>query len=146
MATIKAAKVGVTHHVRSNARVPYVSEWVLDFAKTTVASGDVVEVLSVPAGSVILFGGAEVMEASNASITFTVGTAADADQYVAVGDAATVGYSASVAGAGTARFTAAADTIDVTVTGAPTKGKIRVFAVLSSTEEVPAPGIAQVGS
>lgn len=147
MATISAYKQGATHHVRSNAKVPYVAEWDLDFSKTAVATGDVVETLYVPKGSVILFAGAEVMEVTGSAVTFTVGTGADADQYVASGDANVAGYSTSPAGAGTALpVFAAADTIDVTVTGAPTKGRIRVFAVMTSVEEVPAGTIAKAGS
>lgn len=147
MATISAYKAGTTHYVRTNAKVPYVAEWVLDFSKTTVASGDVVETLYVPAGSVILFGGSEVLEAADSATTFIVGTAADADQYVAAGNAQTVGYSTVAATAGDARAVfSAADTIDVTVTGAPTSGRIRVFAVMTSVEEVPSPGIAKIGS
>lgn len=146
MATINASKAGATHHVRSNAKVPYVAEWTLDFAKTTVASGDVVEVLAVPAGSVILYAGAEVMAEADVTATFVVGTAADDDQYVSAGNAEVAGFSTPTVNAGTARFVSTADTIDVTVTGTPTEAKIRVFAVMTSVEEVPAPGIAQVGS
>lgn len=147
MATVKAYKPGATHYVRSNAKVPYVAEWVVDFAKTAVATGDVVEALYVPKGSVILFAGAEVLEATGSAVTFTAGTATDADQYVVAGNANTVGFSTPAATAGTALpVLAADDTIDLTVTGAPTKGRVRVFAVMTSVEEVPAGSIAKVGS
>lgn len=147
MVTTSAYKPGDTHYVRTNAKVPYVAEWVIDFSKTAVATGDVVEALYVPAGSVILFAGAEVTEATGVVTTFTLGTAVDADQYVAAGNANAVGYSTAAATAGDARTVyTASDTIDLTVTGAPLKGKVRVFAVMTSVAEVPAGSIAKVGS
>lgn len=150
MATISAYKAGQTHYTRTNARVPYVAEWVIDFAKTTVASGDVVEALYLPKGTAVLFAGAQVKEASTATgaVTVAIGPGTDPDQYVASlnAKAADGTYGTPAATAGDVFFAAAADTIDITVTGDPTDGKIRVFAVLTTVEEVPAPGIAQLGS
>lgn len=151
MATISAYKAGQTHYTRTNARVPYVAEWVIDFAKTAVASGDVVEALYLPKGTAVLFAGAQVKEASTAAgaVTVAVGPGTDPDQYVASLNAkAAAGTYGTPAATATDLFFAAtaADTIDITVTGAPEDGKIRVFAVLTTVEEVPAPGIAKVGS
>lgn len=164
MADIAVYKAGETHYVRSNARVPYVAEWVVDLAAAATKKGsalaatDVIQALYVPAGSLVLFAGVQVVEemtgtSTDATIDLGATSITDADKWVDGFDldAASAGDYATPASAAItpAAFFPAADTIDVTIatqTGTITGGKLRVFAVLTSVAEVPSPGIAQVGS
>lgn len=164
MADIAMFKAGATHYSRNNARVPYVAEWTVDLAEAAVTKGsalavsDVIQALYVPAGSVVLFAGVQVMEAmtgtsTDATIDVGATSLSDPDKYVDGFDldGAAAGAYATVASAAVtpASFFPAADTIDVTIatqTGTITGGKIRVFAVMTSVADVPSPGVALVGS
>lgn len=159
MATISTLDInGATHPtMNGNVRIPYTVDFVLDFAKALTAKGsalaaaDVIEVLDIPAGSVVLSVGAEVTAvADSTTLTLTVGTGADADEWVAALDGKTLGWSADLDSVPTVNTYAAADTIDVTLatlTGTLTSGKVRVFATLIDvSDKSRRPGIAQLKS
>jgi hypothetical protein len=142
MATISLVQGGTTGHPsRTSVKQPYVVSRVVDFAEalatkgSALASGDVVEALAIPAGTMILAGGAEVLTSGNA-------TAATVDVDIAAGDDYVDGQSVLTAGylaAGTngavdhvERLTAA-DTLDLKIaslTGTLSTGTVRVYAVL----------------
>ena len=114
-------------------RVPYLIENTIDVSAINGDSGaaqnDVLRVLDLPAETLVMEAGIEVITALSSSVTMDLGiTGGDVDIYVD-GDGNGTGYSAATA---TARHIAAsADTLDVLVLGAAAAaGKIRVWAVM----------------
>ena len=125
MATYDVVGVGVagTRPSRRNpgVRVPYLVENTIDISQVNAGSGtatnDVLQVLNIPAETLILHAGIEIITALSNSVTLDLGiTGGDVDTFVD-GDAKEVGYSVLTA---TARpVIASADTLD-----------LRVFAIL----------------
>ena len=114
-------------------RTPYLVENTIDISAVNgdsgTASGDVLQVIDLPAETLIMEAGIEVLTACSSSVTFDLGiTGVDVDIYTD-GDTNATGYSTLTA---TARSVAAtADTLDVLQGGAAsTVGKIRVWALL----------------
>ena len=114
-------------------RVPYLVENTIDISAVNgdsgTASGDVLQVIDLPAETLVMEAGIEVLTACSGSVTFDLGiTGVDVDIYTD-GDTNATGYSTLTA---TARSVAAtADTLDVLQGGAAsTVGKIRVWAIL----------------
>lgn len=169
MATISTLFVdGTTHPTRAMTNVAYVVEAYVDWAEaaeekgSALAAADVIQAIRVPAGTLILQAGLEVISVAtgeSADVTLDLG-AADADLWVdgfdldaaAAGAYATlVGDAGSGAGAGPVVLNTTADTIDITIataTTAPTGGVVRVFAVLAdvSQKSLKQPSIAQLAS
>lgn len=135
---------GTYPDVRNQA---YLVEAVLDIdrlvaagAFTAAATGDIFELLTIPAGTLVVSAGAEVLKVFNGTTPTVDIDFAGGDDIV---DGASVG-SAGYLAAGTngtiigtdspayVQFVTTADTIDVTltVTGSVTAGKLRVFAVV----------------
>jgi hypothetical protein len=127
----------------------------VDFAAAATAKGsalaaaDVIECLNVPANTLILNAGLEiitVLGGESSDTTFDLGvTGVDADNFVDGfdADAAAAGAYAQNAAAFQPLIVGAADTIDLliaTATTAPTGGKVRVWAVLCDIGAKPAPG------
>jgi len=116
----------------------------VDFAAAATAKGsalaaaDVIEAISVPANSMILNAGLEVITVAGGEsndTTVDLGTATDADNFVDGFDldAAAAGAYAQNAAAFQPIVVGTADTIDLTIataTTAPTSGVVRVWAVL----------------
>jgi hypothetical protein len=125
-------------------RMPYFKEVLVDFAAAATAKGsalaaaDVIEAISVPANSMILNAGLEVITVAGGEsndTTVDLGTATDADNFVDGFDldAAAAGAYAQNAAAFQPIVVGTADTIDLTIataTTAPTSGVVRVWAVL----------------
>ena len=125
-------------------RMPYFKEVLIDFAAAATAKGsalasaDVIEAISVPANSMILNAGLEVITVAGGEsndTTVDLGTATDADNFVDGFDldAAAAGAYAQNAAAFQPIVVGTADTIDLTIataTTAPTSGVVRVWAVL----------------
>ena len=114
-------------------RTPYLVENTIDISAVNgdsgTASGDVLQVIDLPAETLVMEAGIEVLTACSSSVTFDLGiTGGDVDIY-ADGDTNATGYSTLTA---TARHVAAsADTLDALQGGAAsTVGKIRVWALL----------------
>jgi hypothetical protein len=117
-------------------------------AGVTLATGDVFELLTIPANTLVLAAGAEVMTAFNGtSPTVDIDFAAG-DDIVDGGNVATLGYLASgtngqanvvTTGAAStfAQFVTTTDTIDVLLnfTGTVTTGVLRVYAIIVRLEE-----------
>lgn len=164
MATIDLATEGAAglHPSRNgNVKVPYLVEVEIDLAAavtakgSALAQGDVIEAIPVPAGTVILAGGANcksVMTGTSTDLTLDIGvTGGDVDNLVDGWDfdAATAGAFATTVGVNEPVFVTTADTIDilfVTQTGTVTGGVIRVFALLLDVSDAKAPGIAALAS
>jgi len=139
MATYDLTAAGGTTGHSSNDRTPYLVENTIDIAAINGDSGaaqnDVLRALDIPAETLIMEAGIEVITACSGSVTLDLGiTGGDVDRYVD-GDTNATGFSAPTATART--IVASADTLDVLVLSADsTAGKIRVFAVLCDVSGV----------
>ena len=146
---------GAPRPVRSLTNMPYFVEKTIDFAAAATAKGgvlaaaDVIEAIDVPAGTMVLNAGLQVVTVATGESndnTLDLGiTGVDADCFVDGFDldAAAAGAYAQNAAAFQPLIVGAADTIDLliaTATTAPTGGKVRVWAVLCDIGAKPAPG------
>ena len=143
-------------------KFPYFVEADLDFAAAAAAKGsalataDVIQVLTVPAKTVVLAAGIEYKTAvagGVSALTISLGvTGVLATAWLSAFDlfAATVGAFPPTNSAAYPITTGVAnDTIDVLlagVTGTLASGKIRVWALLCDTQGTANPGIVQPGS
>lgn len=161
MALISTLDVaGTTHPTRAgNAIVPSMRFFEVDFAKALAAKGsalaaaDIIEAITLPAGSVVLGAGAFVKTVADATtLTVHVGTGVDNDEWVASldGKAAAGTYGADLNSDTTWKTYAASDTIDVTLatlTGTLTTGKIVVYALVADVRDRAfRPGLAALKS
>ena len=114
---------------------------VVDFSSFTNAAGDVVQVIEVPANTLCLYAGLDVLTADGAgnSGTLSLGDGADVDRYVAA-STATAGMETTRARAGDSSMGttsvgygvyADADTIDLVIATGAVDCKGRVFCVLA---------------
>ena len=134
MATYNVTGVGGTTGHPSNGRTPYLVENTIDISAVNGDSGtaadDVLRVIDLPAETLVMEAGIEVITALSGSVKLDLGiTGGDVDIY-ADNTANTTGYSTLTA---TARHIAAsADTLDVLEASstASSVGKIRVWAIL----------------
>ena len=142
MATYDKTGAGGTTGHPSNGRTPYLVENTIDVSAINssagTVSGDIVQALDVPAETLVMTAGVEVITALSSSATIDIGWAtatsgndsADGDRWVD-GDTNATGYSTILVATGGAVAFAAADTIDATIAGADSSaGKIRVWAVM----------------
>ena len=139
MATYNVTGPGGTTGHPSVVRRPYLVENTIDISAINGDSGaaqnDVIQALDIPAETLIMEAGIEVLTALSSSVTLDLGiTGGDVDIYVD-GDTNATGYAALT---GTARHIAAsADTLDVLVlSAASSAGKIRVWAVMCDVSGV----------
>tara|TARA_Y100000114_G_scaffold3276_1_gene2704 strand:- start:125 stop:562 length:438 start_codon:yes stop_codon:yes gene_type:complete len=139
MATFdKTGQGGTTGHP-ANGRTPYLVENTIDISainsNSGTANGDVVQALDIPAETLIMEAGIEVITALSSSATMDLGiTGGDVDRYVD-GDTNATGFSTLTATART--IVASADTLDILTAGADSSaGKVRVFAVLCDVSGV----------
>jgi hypothetical protein len=133
MATYNVTAAGGTTGHPANGRTPYLVENTIDVSAVNsdsgTADGDILQCLDIPAETLIMEAGVEVITALSSSATIDLGiTGGDPDRYVD-GDTNATGFSTLTA---TARvIVASADTLDAKIAGAASSaGKIRVFAVL----------------
>ena len=139
MATYNVTGPGGTTGHPTRSRRPYLVENTIDISAINGDSGaaqnDVIQALDIPAETLIMEAGIEVLTALSSSVTLDLGiTGGDVDIYVD-GDTNATGYAALT---GTARHIAAsADTLDVLVlSAASSAGKIRVWAVMCDVSGV----------
>ena len=129
MATYDRTGAGGTTGHPSNGRTPYLVENTIDFTPFDPAANDIVQAIDVPAETLIMEAGIEVITALSSSATMDLGiTGGDVDRYVD-GDTNATGYATLTA---TARVVvASADTLDILTAGADSSaGKVRVWAGL----------------
>ena len=120
MATITAT-LAPAHGGDSRGRQPYMVEQTIDLTANSIAPGDVVQALTVPANTKIIAAGIQVTASATQNTgtdaTAILGTAVDDNEYVAAFDidgAADGAYAPSAAVAGDIVITSA-DTLDVTI-------------------------------
>ena len=150
MATVTTLSNAVgagTHPSRGVRQMPYVVENTVNLASVVtalgaaIASGDIVEALQIPAQSIVLSAGIEVISAVTGNVVVSLGvTGVTAKAYIADAtmNASTAGTYFAGATAGYPIVSQSADTIDVlfgTVTTAVTAGKLRVWAVLCDVQD-----------
>ena len=133
MGTLNVTGAGGTTGHPSNGRVPYLVENTIDLSQIRGDTGpdntDILQVLDIPAETLVMEAGIEVITALSSSATMSLGiTGVDVDIYVSGADNSAA-YKTLTA---TARSIAAsADTLDVVIGGADSSaGKIRVWAVM----------------
>lgn len=142
MATYDKTGAGGTTGHPSNGRVPYLVENTIDISAINssagTADGDIVQCLDIPAETLVMTCGVEVITALSSSATIDIGWAtagsgtdtADPDRWVD-GDTNATGHGVIVKATGSEVVFAVADTVDATIAGAASSaGKIRVWAVM----------------
>ena len=130
MATLTQTGAGTGQGHASSGGVPkvYAQSTVIDGTSTALTSGDVYQAINVPANSVVLSAGIDVITAGTGTGTLALG-----DGTVTYVAAATQSAGQMTSGDALAELAvtyAAADTLDVTVATANVNSKIRVWAVL----------------
>ena len=138
MATITAT-LAPAHGSSSRGRQPYMVEQTIDLTANSIAPGDVVHSITVPANTKIMAACLQVTASatmnSGTDATAILGTAVDDNEYVAAFDidgASDGAYAPSATVAGDIVITSA-DTLDVTLAGSGgsfTAGTLRVYAVM----------------
>ena len=138
MATITATLAPAMGNSQ-RGRNPHMVEQVVDLTANSIAPGDVVQCITVPANTKILAAGFQVTSSATMNTatdaTATLGTDADADEYVTAFDidgAADGAYAPSVT-VSADLVIGTADTLDLTLAGSGasfTAGEIRVYAVM----------------
>jgi hypothetical protein len=139
MATITATLAPAMGNSQ-RGRNPYMVEQVIDLTANSInPNGDVVQCITVPANTKIIAAGFQVTSSATQNTgtdaTATLGTGADADEYVTAFDidgAADGAYAPSVT-VSADLVIGSADTLDLTLAGSGasfTAGEIRVFAVM----------------
>lgn len=107
-------------------------EVVVDFSKVAAVSGDIVQVLTIPANSVVIKTGVKVLTAETGTISVGLGAGTEFDTSVNVGvTGCTIGDGSGATGT----YFAAEDTIDVALLSADLdSGKISVWAIFAQLE------------
>ena len=121
---------------RALARMPYILEEVVDFAEMaadlTIGTTDVIQVLKLPAKTLVLFAGMDKLtaETTNTTAQLALGDGDSAGLYVAAATIASVAHSTIASTANDGKAYASADTIDITISvDDPVNAKVRVYAV-----------------
>ena len=139
MATYNVTGVGGTTGHPSNGRTPYMVENTIDVSAVNGDSGsaqnDVLKCIDVPAETLIMAAGVEVLTACSSSVVIDIGVTgstagfSDPDAYVDAYDATGAAYSGTLGVF--PLICKVADTIDALMAGAASSaGKIRVWAIL----------------
>ena len=139
MATITATLAPARGN-EARGRQPYYVQQIIDLTANSISpNGDVVQALTIPANTKIVSAGFQVTSSATQNTgtdaTATLGTGADADEYVTAFDidgASDGAYAPSVTVSADLVITSA-DTLDLTLAGSGasfTAGEIRVFACL----------------
>lgn len=118
---------------KSGGSIPRVITDVVDFSSTTNAASDTFDVLPVPANSLVLAAGVDVLTADSAgnSGTIAVGDSVDADQYAAAATVAAAGQMTTL----DANYAySSADAIRLTIGTGAINAKVRVWACVMSLD------------
>lgn len=137
MATHSKVTGGTAGHP-STRRKPYWVENTVDNSLFDPAAADIIQCLNVPAETLVIAAGLEVLTASSTSVTFDLGITGstaghhDPDAFVDAFDATGTGHAPMDAtDAAAMLIVKTADTIDILTGGAQdTAGKVRVWAVM----------------
>lgn len=136
MATLtKTGGTGTTGHVSGNGVAKtYVQSTVIDGTSTNLTSGDVYQAINLPANSIVMSAGIDVITAGTGTGTLALG-----DGTVTYVAAATQSAGQMTSGDALAELAvtyAAADTLDVTVATADVNSKVRVWALIADIDGI----------
>jgi|TARA_X000001382_G_scaffold126944_1_gene114152 uncharacterized cupredoxin-like copper-binding protein len=136
MATLtKTGGTGTTGHVSGNGVAKtYVQSTVIDGTSTSLTSGDVYQAINLPANSIVMSAGIDVITAGTGTGTLALG-----DGTVTYVAAATQSAGQMTSGDALAELAvtyAAADTLDVTVATADVNSKVRVWALIADIDGI----------
>lgn len=136
MATLtKTGGTGTTGHVSGNGVAKtYVQTTVIDGTSTSLTSGDVYQAINLPANSIVMSAGIDVITAGTGTGTLALG-----DGTVTYVAAATQSAGQMTSGDALAELAvtyAAADTLDVTVATADVNSKVRVWALIADIDGI----------
>ena len=137
MATVSKVIGGTSGHP-STRRKPYWGENTIDNSLFDPANGDIIQAINVPAETLVIAAGLEVLTASSSSVTMDLGITGstaghnDPDCWVDGYDATGTGHAPMDAtDAAAMLIVKTADTIDILIGGAQdTAGKVRVWALM----------------
>ena len=137
MATVSKVIGGTSGHP-STRRKPYWVENTIDNSLFDPANGDIIQAINVPAETLVIAAGLEVLTASSSSVTMDLGITGstaghnDPDCWVDGYDATGTGHAPMDAtDAAAMLILKTADTIDILIGGAQdTAGKVRVWALM----------------
>lgn len=104
----------------------YLAQAIIDFSSTNLAATQDIDAIKVPADTIVLCAGIEVITAGSNAGTLDMGDAAAADTWVTDIAQNAAGQETGSA----AKYYSSADTLDVKAITADMDGKIRVFAVM----------------
>ena len=134
MATLTQTGAGTGQgHVSSNT-IPkvYVQSTVIDGTSTALTNGDVYQAINVPANSIVMSAGIDVITAGTGTGTLALGDGSVT--YVAAATQSAGQMTSGDAVAELAVTYAAADTLDVSVGTADVNSKVRVWALLADID------------
>ena len=136
MATLtKTGGTGTTGHVSGNGVAKtYVQSTVIDGTSTSLTSGDVYQAINLPANSIVMSAGIDVITAGTGTGTLALG-----DGTVTYVAAATHSAGQMTSGDALAELAvtyAPADTLDVTVATADVNSKVRVWALIADIDGI----------
>lgn len=119
---------------KRGSSIPRVISDVVDFSSTTNATDDTFDVLPIPANSLVLAAGCDVLTADGAgnSGTIAVGDSVDGDQYVAAATVAAAGQMVTLDGN---YAYSAADAIRLTIGTGAIDAKVRVWCCVMSLDD-----------
>jgi uncharacterized cupredoxin-like copper-binding protein len=131
MATLtKTGGTGTTGHVSGNGVAKtYVQSTVIDGTSTALTNADVYQAINLPANSIVMSAGIDVITAGTGTGTLALGDGSVV--YVAAATQSAGQMTSGDAVAELAVTYAAADTLDVTVGTADVNSKVRVWALIA---------------
>jgi uncharacterized cupredoxin-like copper-binding protein len=131
MATLtKTGGTGTTGHVSGNGVAKtYVQSTVIDGTSTALTNADVYQAINLPANSIVMSAGIDVITAGTGTGTLALGDGSVV--YVAAATQSAGQMTSGDALAELAVTYAAADTLDVTVGTADVNSKVRVWALIA---------------
>ena len=115
----------------SSDQVRLMSE-VVDFSSTTNAATDTFDVIGIPANTLVLSAGVDVLSAGTGTGTIAVGDSGDADQYVDEVAPTSAGQKTIL---NAPEAYSSADDIRITVATAAVNAKVRVWATMISLDK-----------
>ena len=132
MATYAITGVGTTGFPATGPNVRVIAE-VVDFSSTTNAASDVFQTLSIPADTVVLGAGINVITADSAgnSGTIELGDGGDANRYVAASTVAAAGQETAIFATTVPHLYDSADTIDMVIGTGAINAVVRVWAIIA---------------
>ena len=118
--------------IKASGDTVRIASEVVDFSSTTNAATDTFDIIGIPANTMVVAAGFDVLTAGTGTGTIALGDSVDGDQYVAAVAPTSVGQQAVLA----APFAfSSADAIRATIATAAVNAKVRVWAAMISLDK-----------